>query len=230
MSLGYKNRINPNFMAMFEVYFQDLYDVPVEDDVNSSFSMINVSDWFPNKILVNSGTGENYGVEMTLERYFTKNYYFLITGSLYESQYTALDGVRRNSRYNSNYLGNFLVGREFRLGIKNNKMKLFNVSFKFSYAGGQYYTPIDLNASIASGSEVLVDDAFSEKAEDVFQMNFSVSYRVERKKTSQVIKLDVLNATNNEAKIYPYYSADTQEIRYETQLNILPNLSYIIEF
>lgn len=228
--LGYKNRINPNFQAMFEVYYQELYDVPTEKDTATSFSMINISDWFPNKLLANNGTGENIGIEMTLERYFTRNYYFLITGSFYESIYTASDNIKRNSRFNGNYLGNFLIGREFTMGTKKNKLRLLNISFKFTYAGGQYYTPINYSESIKQGYEVSTNDAFSEKAEDIFQMNFSFSYRIERKKTSQIIKLDILNATNNKAKLYPYYDSDNQAIMYQTQLTILPNLSYIIEF
>lgn len=228
--LGYKNRMSSKFLGMIEIYYQHLYEVPVENDVNSSYSTINVSNWFPNKLLVNEGTGENYGIELTLERYFTKNYYFLITSSFYQSKYTAFDGVQRNSRFNGNYIGNLLVGREFLLGKKKNKVKLLSVNLKLSYAGGQYYTPIDLKSSIDQGTWVDSPDAYSEKGEDIFQMNFAISYRVERKKTSQIIKLDALNATNNQAKIYPYYDSESETIRYETQLGILPNLSYIIEF
>ena len=135
-----------------------------------------------------------------------------------------------NTRFNGNYIGNFLLCREFIVKRKENKLKLFNVSFKFSYAGGQYYTPVDLNASIQSGSEVISDAAFSEKAEDIFQMNFSASYRIERKKTSQVIKIDILNATNNQANLYPYYNSEKQIIEYGTQLAMIPNISYYIEF
>src|SRR3712207_8195492 len=40
----------------------------------------------------------NYGLEVTMEKNFTNNYYFLATGSLFNSLYTGADGIERNTR------------------------------------------------------------------------------------------------------------------------------------
>ena len=53
--------------------------------------------------LVNNGTGENYGIEFTLERFLSNNFYFLITTSIYESNYKGYDGIKRNTAFNGNY-------------------------------------------------------------------------------------------------------------------------------
>src|SRR5690606_40225300 len=65
------------------------------------FSAINTgSSFIPSDqdSLVNSGTGRNYGIELTLERFFNKGYYFLITSSIFDSQYAGSDGIEQIGR------------------------------------------------------------------------------------------------------------------------------------
>ena len=66
--------------------------------------------------LVNSGTGRNYGVELTIEKFFSDGYYGLFTSSLYDSKYTASDGVERNTAFNGKYVLNILFGKEWKVG------------------------------------------------------------------------------------------------------------------
>lgn len=60
--------------------------------------------------------------------------------------------------------------------------------------------------------------------------NLSLTYRINRKKTSHVIKLDVQNLTNNQARIYPFYDNSDDKVVYSTQLNIIPKIFNRIEF
>ena len=73
---------------------------------------INSSSGIPGVELVNEGTGRNYGVELTVERFFNKGYYFLLTGSLYKSEFEALDGVTRSTRFDAGFASNFRLGVE----------------------------------------------------------------------------------------------------------------------
>jgi hypothetical protein len=114
--IGYQNNTIPNLMIKGELYYQDLYDVPVEDDPGSSFSALNYAYGITTEILSNGGTGSNYGAELTLEKFFSRKYYFLMTSSLYQSKYRAGDGIERDTRYNGNYVFNLLGGKEFTLG------------------------------------------------------------------------------------------------------------------
>lgn len=81
--VGYDRQISRNLYFKAEAYYQDLFDIPVENDQTSSYSIINAVSGFTDRALVNEGTGVNYGVELTLERYLNNNYYFLLTGSFY---------------------------------------------------------------------------------------------------------------------------------------------------
>jgi len=228
--LGYSNRISKNVNLKAEVYYQHLYNLAVENDPNSMFALNNIRGGYTNRDLVNEGIGYNYGLELTLERFFANNYYFLVTGSLYDSKIKAMDGELRNSRFNGNYAGNFLIGKEWKVG-KASKNKTIGFNTKISYIGGHRYTPIDLQASIDAGyGEYQEDQYFAKKADDIFILNLALTYRRNREKTTHELKLDFQNATNNQAFVYEYYDDSTQEIEYAYQLPIFPTVIYTIQF
>jgi hypothetical protein len=229
--LGYNNMLSKNLLLKAEIYYQDLYNIPVEDNPNSSFSLINSVEGYTTRKLVNDGTGYNYGLELTLERYFANNYYYMLSSSLFESKYSAMDKVERNSRFNVNYLGNVLIGKEFLLSSRGDKNKVLSINAKFSIAGGRWRTPIDLEASREAGYTKYEEElAFSEKGNDIFTGNLAIAYRINNKKTSQELKLDIQNFTNNAAQLDHWYSDTTDEIEYTTQLPLLPVLMYTIQF
>lgn len=62
-----------------------------------------------------------------------------------------MDNIERNSRFNVNYLGNVLIGKEFLLSSHGNKNRVLSINAKFSIAGGRRYTPVDLDASREAG-------------------------------------------------------------------------------
>ncbi|KPL15239.1 MAG: hypothetical protein AMS26_08130 [Bacteroides sp. SM23_62] len=68
--IGYQNNISKHFMIKGELYYQDLYDVPIEEDPTSSFSALKYACGITTMTLGNGGAGHNYGVELTLEKFF----------------------------------------------------------------------------------------------------------------------------------------------------------------
>jgi len=227
--LGYGFRISKNLHIKTELYYQHLYNVPVANDSASPFSMINVMRGIPDSPLVNEGTGRNYGVELTVERFFDKGFYYLITGSVYKSRYTALDGIERDTRYDANFAANALFGKEFAVG-KKKKNKTIGLNTKVSYLGGNRYTGIDLNASQIAGTEVLSNEYLGQKGDNVFFLNFGVTYRVDMKRTSHSFKIDVQNITNNQSVVSEYYNSRTNTIEQSVQLPMIPNLIYTLKF
>lgn len=229
--LGYNNMLTENLLLKAEVYYQDLYNIPVEDDPSSSLSLINSVSGYTTRKLVNEGTGYNYGLELTLERYFADNYYFMVSSSLFESKYKAKDQVERNTRFNVNYIGNVLFGKEFKLSSRNDKNKVLSINAKLTLAGGRWYTPVDLEASRLAGYTKLYEDmAFTEKSDDIFTGNLAIAYRISKRRTSQEIKLDIQNFTNNAANLDEWYNSTTDQLEYSTQLPLLPVLMYTLQF
>jgi hypothetical protein len=229
--IGYQNYFTTNLMLQVEMYYQDLYNIAVENDTGSSFSMLNTYTWYITRELVNKGTGYNYGLELTLERYFADTYYLMLTGSLYNSRYTALDRVERDTRFNGNYVGNVLFGKEFIFSRKPGKSKILSVNGKVSYIGARRFSPINLEESREYGyTRVDESQAFTLRGDNIFIANLGIAYRINKKRTSQEIKLDIQNLTNNNGVVDQFYNSATNEIEHIHQLGILPNIMYTIEF
>lgn len=226
--LGYDLDITENVHLKAEAYFQQLYNVPVITD--SSFSFINLqNDWFFDHKLVNDGKGINYGLEVTLEQYLTKGSYYLFTISAFNSKYQGGDGIWRNTRYNRNFLFNFLSGKEWQFG--KNRQNVFGVNIRLCYQGGDHYSPVNIAASMAA-MDAIYDEtkAFSSQYPASFTSHFTISYKMNKKKTTKEIAFKIINATMfREFQGFQYnYIRNTVD---KTREGIfIPNLSYKIDF
>ena len=227
--VGYDRMINEHLHLKTEVYYQSLYNVPVENDVTSSVSAINASAGFTTDDLVNDGTAYNVGIETTFERFFSKGVYYMATASIFDSKYKAKDGNTYNTRYNANYRFTLLGGKEYKVG-KSDK-NLFSINLKGIWSGGNRYSPIDLEASRLSGEEEeVVGKAFSESVPDYWRIDLTSSYRINGEKVAHIISLQAQNVTNRENVFGYNYNEDTQQIEEEYQFGLLPILKYRIEF
>jgi len=234
--LGYDWAFSSNLKLSTEVYYQHLYQLPVANDANSYYSTINEDFNIQYVDLVNKGTGRNYGLEMTLQRFLANNYYFLINASVFDSKYTTLDGRERNTRFNGNYIVNFLAGKEWTgLGSKNNQT--LGINFKAFIGGGKKVIPLlrDENGNLAvnpaQGQYWDYDKAYETDLEDIYTLTISASYKWQLKRTSHELFLNLENLSNNKGKLSEYYDANQAgKVGYTTQFGLLPNLMYRIYF
>ncbi|HET8962712.1 MAG TPA: hypothetical protein VFM99_02355, partial [Chitinophagales bacterium] len=231
--LSYDNNFTKNFRFKLESYFQYLYNVPVEKNHLSSFSMINAGNALEGiplvDSLVNKGDGKNYGVEFTFEKFFSNHYYFLTTTSFYRSRYRGSNGVEHPTSYDGGYVFNALGGYEFSLGERKNKF--ISTDLKYTQAGGNRYTPIDLEQSNLQGKAVLRDDlAFSKKLKDYSRFDIKIAYKTNRKRTSQSIFIVIENIFNTRNILRESYNKEAQTVQKEYQLGLFPYGGYRIEF
>ncbi len=234
--LGFKKRFTENLMAKIELYYQDLYDIPVENNDTSYYSTINEGLDYKYVELVNEGTGKNYGIEVSVERFFTDNYYFLVNASLYESKYKALDGIERNTQYNGNYLVNVLCGKEFmNMGKKQNRTLSLNA--KVFFGGGRKVLSLlrdaqgNLAVDPANNRYWDYKNAYKNKIEDTYQVTLSASYKINRPKATHEIFVNLDNITNNKGKITEFYDEnEPNSIGHMTQFGFFPNLMYRVYF
>ena len=233
MVLGYDWKFAPNWRLKSEVYYQYLDRVPVEQDP-SSFSILNAgADFvFPTVTnLENNGTGYNTGVELTIEKFFSQGFYSLFTASLFDSQYEGSDGVQRNTAFNNQYVVNFLAGKEIKFG--KTKSNAFTIDTKVTYAGGRFYTPVDLVASQFAGVEVLQEEqAFSERIAPYFRWDIKLGYQLNssKRKLSQTFFVDLQNITNRENIFQKRYNPNTNSVNDVFQSGFFPDILYRIQF
>jgi len=230
--LGYNIQPFSDWRIKTEVYYQSIYNVPITT-FSGSYSMLNTGSTFKTDLqdsLTNKGTGKNFGVELTIEKFFSKGFYGLFTSSLYSSKYTASDGVERNTAFNGRYVFNMLAGKEWKLGAdKRNK---FSLDFKFTNAGGRAYTPIDLTASNTLGREQLSANAYSSYYENYYRMDLKAGYTLNssKRKIAHSFSLDLQNITNHKNVFSQSYDDRSQSISTTYQLGFFPNVVYKLQF
>ncbi|MEM6643711.1 MAG: TonB-dependent receptor [Bacteroidota bacterium] len=235
--LGYDRKLGQDWRIKAETYYQSLFDIPIENDPGSSYSVLNEGGDFvfdERSSLVNEGTGFNYGIELTLEKFFSNNYYGLITTSLFESRYEGGDGIERSTAFNNNYVINALMGREWKVTDNDRRDVALTFDTRFSTSGGRPYTPIDVQASRQNNnSQVEIETlAFSERLDPYLRLDVKFGFRInsKRKKVSHQFFLDLQNVTNRSNQFTRRYNEVTQEENVVEQIGFFPDVLYRIQF
>lgn len=233
--IGYDIAVAENMRIKVEGYYQYLYDIPIEQK-SSSFSVVNQGSgfarFFPDS-LVNEGTGRNFGFELTVEKFFSNNYFYMFTASVFDAKYTGSDGIERNTDFNTRYAVNLLGGREFQLGTKQS----LSLGTKVTLAGKRWYTPIDEAASRIENDEVLVDSLRNtlQFSSAYFRLDLKVVWKYNAKRVTHEIGLDLVNLTNQKNILGLTYSPDSlnptaSPVAEQYQLGFLPLFYYQIDF
>ena len=229
LMLSFAYKVSENTSLKVEPYIQFLYDVPVMRD--SSFSVLNRDEFFVENALVNKGRGRNFGVDFTWERALNKGLYYMITASLFDSRYCGGDGVWHNTRFNRKYVLNGLIGKEWMLG--RNKQNILSVNLKLTLQGGERYAPIDVEATMNHpDKEVQYDEmrAYSIQRSPMLIGNYTISYRINKRRVSHEFSVKGLNFTGSKEFIQHLYNIKTGKIEVSEQKTGLTNISYKIEF
>jgi hypothetical protein len=230
--LSWDYQLNRNLRIKAETYYQYLFNIPVEHQ-SSSYSVLDeghdLNRFFPDSLL-NDGTANNYGVELTVEKFFSKSYFLLFTASLYDATRKGSDEVKIKSVFNGGYILNMLGSKEFTWSRKRNSS--FTIGSKVTVAGGKRYTPIDVDASIAAGEAVYDNSKRNTKEFDAyFRLDLKLNYRLNARKVTHEFGLDMVNLTDRKNVLKQTYvhGADTP-LQESYQLGLLPIFYYKIDF
>lgn len=235
MVAGYEYILSKVMRVRTELYYQYLFNVPIENITGSSFSGLNqgasFSRVFPGA-LVNKGAGYNYGIELTIEKSFDKNFYVLATGSVFDSKAKGNDGVYRNTDYNTRFASNLLAGYEPRIG----KNSVLLTGVKVTYAGGRLYSPPDITASNALGDLVVIESQRNTlKFPDYFRADMKFGIRINAQKFTHELAVDLVNIFGIKNILSLTYNADlaaqgAYPFVKNYQLGFLPLFYYRIDF
>jgi len=223
--LGYDHNFSDILRLKVEPYYQYLYNIPGEK--NSAFSMINFTrDFGFNKALINSNQGRNFGLDVTLERFLSRGYYYLANMSLYSSRYKADDNVWRSTRYDKNIVINVLGGREFMIG--NNIM---GINLRACFSGGERRTPLLQEASNQARRAIFDEsNAFSHQDKFTSYADASITYRINKKNHTGIWALQVKNILGARQSDLYLFDYQKQEVLLDSRVIVIPSLSYKIEF
>ncbi|GAB3960706.1 carboxypeptidase-like regulatory domain-containing protein [Spirosoma harenae] len=227
---SYNRLLGQNMRLLLETYYQQLFNVPVERG-KTSFSMLNTGAAFTRIFpgpLMNTGVGRNYGVELTLEKFFSDNYYFLITTSLFDAKYKGSDDVWRNTDFNGKYAFNALFAKE--IPFRRSSLSL---GAKFTATGGRWYGPVDEEAS-RRNQEIV----FASTSRNTIQFapyrrfDVKIDYKINRTHLTHTIAVDLVNVLGIKNQLTLSYApqSDSTFIKQEYQLGFLPVFYYRVNF
>jgi len=218
-----------------EGYYQSIDNLPVSSAPNSNVALLNqyyFDVFFDIPSLTGTGKGRNYGVDISLEKGFSNDTYFVLNGSLFKSEYQTNTNQWYQTRYSSNYNFVAIGGKEFNFGKK--AKRTFGINAKFILNGALRFTPIDEAASLAAQATILSETPFSQHLPTYWRADLGLNYSWYKKRVVHSLSLNVQNVTNRE-NIFSqraFYSPSENRIitRRGTQLPLIPILSYRIEF
>ena len=220
VATSYNYLINNDIRFKAEVYYQYLYDLAVKASI-PQYAVINEGhDFFIDRqysdSLVNHGTGENYGIEFTMEKFFSKNYFFLLTATIFNSKYLAYDKIVRNTTFNANYAFNAVAGYEFKIGRR--KLGVMSFGLRGTWAGGNPYIPFDVDKTIATRETVLDwQDSYNPRYPDYKRISFrfgitrnrpgyNISFLVDLQYRTNYTNIYLQQIDVLTGKIYTFYS------------------------
>lgn len=224
---GYDRLLGEGHRLKAEIYYQRLYNIPVSWR-RPEFSLLNQGGAFSFLVydnMENTGTGENKGMELTLERFLRDGFYYLATISLFDSGYRGYDGKWRNTTFDNNFVGNALAGYEWKTG----KRSLLSADLKMVYAGGNRYLEIDEERSLAEGgARYRWDQAYEKRYPDYFRLNGRITFRLNMPETNHEWALDLQNMTNHRNIFTRNWNNVTKEVTTSWQMGFMPMVTYRI--
>ncbi|MBN2612916.1 MAG: carboxypeptidase-like regulatory domain-containing protein [Bacteroidales bacterium] len=227
--IGCDYSLNQNWRIKAEAYYQYLFNAAVSMDTTSVVSSINFGYGIPDQELINSGKGYNFGVELTVERFFNQGYYVLFTTSIFDSKFKAPNGNWYNTVFNCGYVGNFLAGKDFNFG--NHHQNVVGINTKCVLRGGYRISPINRELSILDHEVVFDESRYNEnRLPNFLRFDFGTYCRINKVNYSYIFSLDIQNFINRKNIMWYEYSASKNDIVPVEGMGLIPILNFRIEF
>ena len=102
-----------------------------------------------NEAIRSEGEGQSSGVEVLFQQKLSNNFYGVFAYTFFSSEFSGADGVLRPSVWDSRHLISFSGGYK----LKRN----WELSARWRFAGKNPYVPVDLEQSIVSYPELILD-------------------------------------------------------------------------
>lgn len=238
LTLGVEHLLNASTRITVEGFYKKYRDYPVS--LTDSVSLANLGADFSvlgNEPVVSIGLGRTYGVEFLAQKKFTKNFYGILSLTLYKSEFTGFDQDKYiSSTWDNGTLLTFTGGYKF----GNN----WEVSARVRYLGETPTAPIDETATLENYPVIIKD--YSKQGELLLDPFNQTDIRIDKKWNLDGITVDVFfelqNAFGQQTPQEPLYglvrseSGMVEEPRTLTEIEnidtdqILPTIGIVIDF
>ena len=209
-------------VEFFEKQYFDAPVLPLVNDIGDRGYILDSFGQFYNT-LEDNGRAYARGVELLIQKKLAVNFYGLISGSYFRTEYRDFTDVWLNRNFDNQYLISVIGGYR-----PNN---IWELSFRWSILGGRPSTPTDVLASTNVNSQVLDQSRFNSERLPAYHSLFA---RVDRRfffnRTNMVVFLEVWNAYNRTNVVGEFWNVIDQRVDENTQFNLLPVTGIKFEF
>ncbi|MBR9923267.1 MAG: TonB-dependent receptor [Bacteroidetes bacterium] len=211
-----------------EAYYQSLFNVPVSPDPEDLYWMLNTRSTFPLDKAESSGTGNNYGLDLALEKFFSNRVFFLLTGSYFKSWFVPKNGQQYPTTFANDFVSALTIGREFEF----KKERVLQLGTRILYNGGNRYTPLDEAASLQAGTYILDSSMINaDRIPAYFRVDARIAYRFNRPRLAGNLTLDIQNVLNRKNPRNVGYSVDENALFFRNHTSgLVPVLALQLDF
>jgi outer membrane receptor for ferrienterochelin and colicin len=225
------------------------YPVSINDEISIANKGTDLGA-IGNEPIQQDGKGRAYGIEFLAQQKLTKNFFGILSYTLYRSEFSGLDGVLAPASWDNRHLLSLTMGYK----IKGN----WEIGLKFRYQGAAPYSPYDLPQSqlnyLTLGTGIFNYGQVNTLRLTAFNAgDIRIDKKWNFKRTTLDLFLDVQNFYGSKAAGIPQYTfkrnetntdfvtTDGQPVRQDgsnaipvilpnIEGTILPTIGFIIEF
>lgn len=172
--------------------------------------------------MTSDGTGESRGIEFSVQKKYTGDWYGQFSYSLADSEHAALDGVTRPAAFDIRHTFSVFGGTA--LGD-------WLVSGKFTYASGRPYTPFLVGPSQAQNRGIFdLAQTNAARSPDYQRLDLRVERQFTLNDWSLFVFSDVVNVTNRVNAQQRVWNGKTLEGDWLDQFALVPNIGFSVKF
>lgn len=233
--LGGEYKINKDWYFKAEGYYQEMTDVGVDATNNYAFSNFNMYELYSIDIhdsivdLSSEGKARSYGLELSLEKFFSNQYYFLMNYAHTRSFFSDRLENWFPSTFDHQHIFKTAFGKDFSFG--KNKQHTLGFNLRYTYAQGKRYLKLDEQLSQERQFQTYdYESGYSEIGDDISNVDFGLNYISNRKKVTHEVRLDVYNITNNLPIMGSSFDRVTNQQVLYTYHQTVPFLTYSVKW
>ncbi|MFN7544277.1 MAG: TonB-dependent receptor domain-containing protein [Acidobacteriota bacterium] len=215
---GFTWILNNTTRVTLEGYYKRYKDYPVSP-LFPQFTLANAGDSFGQDELllpyVSTGRGRVRGVELFLEKKFSRKWSGQTNFSWSRTRHSGFDGVLRPGSFDYPLIFNGVLSYAF--------SRKWDFSVRGVYLTGRPFTPFNTALSTAQRRGVLDLARFNAvRAPNYFRLDFRVDRTFTFREKPVVAFVGLQNATNRQNFAFPGWSRTTNQQTIETQLGLFP--------
>lgn len=233
-TLAYNHRLSESLFFKAEAYAQYHFNVLTTKQPSSLAGHNIYDDFLLTDALGNDGKAENKGIELSLEKTFVKNTYFLVSGTLYDVKYFGSNQIWTTGRFDGGFATSATLGKEWPWN-NTKKNRIVGANLRAFYRGSYNESPVALPQSIKNQTTIYnnnADQIFTQSLPNYFRTDLRLSVKRQKENYTRILSLDIQNVLNTQNVAYYYYDwyIAPNEVSKKYQLGLIPVLNWRVEF